>query len=70
MRKTKIVCTMGPKCWDEESMSKLIDAGMGVARFNFSHCYHEGHGDVLHRLRTVIKKKGSNTAVLLYTKGP
>ena len=70
MRKTKIVCTMGPKCWDEESMGKLIDAGMGVARFNFSHGDHEGHGDVLHRLRTVIKKKGSNTAVLLDTKGP
>ena len=70
MRKTKIVCTMGPKCWDEESMGKLIDAGMGVARFNFSHGDHEGHGEVLHRLRTVIKKKGSNTAVLLDTKGP
>ena len=70
VRKTKIVCTMGPKCWDEESMSKLIDAGMGVARFNFSHGDHEGHGEVLHRLRTVIKKKGSNTAVLLDTKGP
>ena len=70
VRKTKIVCTMGPKCWDEESISKLIDAGMGVARFNFSHGDHEGHGEVLHRLRTVIKKKGSNTAVLLDTKGP
>jgi pyruvate kinase len=36
-RKTKTVCTMGPKCWSEEGMRSLLQAGMGVARFNFSH---------------------------------
>eukprot|EP00961_Rhodomonas_salina_P080929 1088563-Rhodomonas_salina.1 len=37
VRKTKIVCTMGPKCWDEDMLGRLIDAGMNIARFNFSH---------------------------------
>ena len=70
MRKTKIVCTMGPKCWDEESMGKLIDAGMGVARFNFSHGSHEAHQEVLDRFRKVCEEKKAHCAVLLDTKGP
>ena len=70
MRKTKIVCTMGPKCWDEESMGKLIDAGMGVARFNFSHGDHEAHQGVLDRFRKVCEEKKAHCAVLLDTKGP
>jgi pyruvate kinase len=41
VRKTKIVCTMGPKCWDEDTLGALLDSGMGVARFNFSHGTHE-----------------------------
>ena len=70
VRKTKIVCTMGPKCWDEETMAELIDAGMGVARFNFSHGDHEAHQGVLDRFRKVCKEKESDCAVLLDTKGP
>ena len=70
VRKTKIVCTMGPKCWDEETMAELIDAGMGVARFNFSHGDHEAHQGVLDRFRKVCKEKKSDCAVLLDTKGP
>jgi pyruvate kinase len=70
VRKTKIVCTMGPKCWDEETMAELIDAGMGVARFNFSHGDHEAHQGVLDRFRKVCAEKNSNCAVLLDTKGP
>eukprot|EP00982_Pelagococcus_subviridis_P010179 30973-Pelagococcus_subviridis.AAC.22 len=69
-RKTNIVCTMGPKCWDEETLGKLIDAGMGVARFNFSHGDHAAHQEVLDRVRKVVKEKGANVAVLLDTKGP
>lgn len=42
-RKTKIVCTLGPACWSEEGLAELLDAGMNVARFNFSHGDHEGH---------------------------
>ncbi len=52
-RKTKIVCTLGPSCWSEEGMVKLLDAGMDVARFNFSHGTHEAHQEVLDRLRKV-----------------
>ena len=70
VRKTKIVCTMGPKCWDEETMAELIDAGMNVARFNFSHGDHEAHQGVLDRFRKVCKEKKSDCAVLLDTKGP
>jgi pyruvate kinase len=53
VRKTKIVCTMGPSCWDEDTLGALIDAGMNVARFNFSHGDHEGHAQVLERVRKV-----------------
>ena len=70
VRKTKIVCTMGPKCWDEETMAKLIDEGMSIARFNFSHGDHAAHQEVLDRFRKVNKEKGTNCGVLLDTKGP
>lgn len=69
-RRTKIVCTMGPACWSEEGIATLMDAGMNVARFNFSHGDHEGHGAVLDRLRKVAALKSRNIAVLLDTKGP
>lgn len=52
-RKTKIVCTMGPKCWSEQVLGKLIDAGLDIMRMNFSHGSHEGHLDVLKRFRKV-----------------
>ncbi|CAG9465389.1 unnamed protein product [Pedinophyceae sp. YPF-701] len=70
LRKTKILCTMGPACWSEENMSKLLDAGMNVARFNFSHGDHDAQGQVLERLRKVMASKGSLAATLLDTKGP
>ncbi|XRB20844.1 pyruvate kinase [Pseudoscourfieldia marina] len=69
-RKTKILCTLGPKCWDEESLKGLLDAGMGIARFNFSHGAHEAHQEVLDRYRKVLAETGSSAAALLDTKGP
>jgi pyruvate kinase len=69
-RRTKIICTLGPACWDVEQLEKLIDAGMSVARFNFSHGDHAGHQACLDRLRTAAKNKNSNVAVMLDTKGP
>ncbi|GLC61308.1 hypothetical protein PLESTB_001741900 [Pleodorina starrii] len=69
-RKTKIICTAGPACWSEEGLSKLLDAGCNVLRFNFSHGDHEGHYAVLERFRKVCAEKGSYAACLLDTKGP
>eukprot|EP00775_Hariotina_reticulata_P004018 gene4018-4268_t len=69
-RKTKIICTLGPSCWSEAGLAELIDAGMNVARFNFSHGDHKGHLEVLQRLRKVAEAKGANIAYLLDTKGP
>ncbi|GIL58673.1 hypothetical protein Vafri_13670 [Volvox africanus] len=69
-RKTKIVCTLGPSCWSEEGLTQLLDAGMDVARFNFSHGTHAAHQEVLDRLRKVAEVKKSLVAFLLDTKGP
>ncbi|WIA15846.1 hypothetical protein OEZ85_012601 [Tetradesmus obliquus] len=69
-RKTKVVCTLGPSCWSEEGLTELLDAGMNVARFNFSHGDHAGHGEVLQRLRSVAAAKGATISYLLDTKGP
>ncbi|PNH10739.1 Pyruvate kinase, partial [Tetrabaena socialis] len=69
-RKTKVVCTLGPGCWSEEGLAGLLDAGMDVARFNFSHGTHATHQEVLDRLRKVAAAKKSHVAFLLDTKGP
>jgi len=69
-RRTKIICTIGPASWDEEGLAKLMDAGMNVARFNFSHGDHANHQLILERLRRVAASKSRNIAVLLDTKGP
>jgi pyruvate kinase len=50
-RRTKIICTIGPSCWDVENLEILIKTGMNVARLNFSHGDHEGHSVVLERVR-------------------
>jgi len=64
------VCTLGPACWEVPQLEKLIDAGLTVARFNFSHGDHEGHKACLDRLRTAAANKGANIGVMLDTKGP
>ncbi|KAE9149057.1 Pyruvate kinase [Phytophthora fragariae] len=70
-RKTKIFCTLGPACWSEEGLLKLIDAGMNVARFNFSHGDHASHLACLTRLRAALAKRpNKNVAIMLDTKGP
>merc|ERR1719420_2738514 len=70
-RKTKIVCTMGPSCWDVDKLVELIDAGMNVARLNFSHGDHEAHGACVARIREAAKKRPEKpVAILLDTKGP
>jgi len=69
-RKTKIVCTMGPKVWSEEAMADLLDAGLNVARFNFSHGDQASHEEVLERFRRVCASKRRITGTMLDTKGP
>jgi hypothetical protein len=59
-RQTKIVCTLGPACWEIPQLEELIDAGMAVARFNFSHGDHEGHKACLDRLRQAAQNKNKH----------
>lgn len=70
MRKTKIVCTIGPASESLEMMKKLIDAGLNVARLNFSHGDYEEHGNRIKNIRQASKELGKTVAILLDTKGP
>ena len=70
MRKTKIICTLGPAVDDPEFLKKLILGGMNVARFNFSHGSHEEQKARLERLKAVREELGIPVAALLDTKGP
>src|SRR5699024_1806049 len=70
MKKTKIVCTIGPKTESKEMLTKLLNAGMNVMRLNFSHGDYQEHGQRIQTLREVMKETGKNAAILLDTKGP
>ncbi|WP_419872129.1 pyruvate kinase [Candidatus Pristimantibacillus sp. PTI5] len=70
MRKTKIVCTIGPSSESLENTKKLIKAGMNVARLNFSHGDFEEHGNRIKNIRLANAELGTSVAVLLDTKGP
>ena len=70
MKKTKIVCTMGPNTNDPGLMRGLVQNGMDVARFNFSHGSHEEHKGRMDLLKKIRAEEGANTAILLDTKGP
>lgn len=59
-RKTKIVCTIGPACWDVPQLETLMLTGMNIARLNFSHGDHAGHGAVLERVRQAARNKMRN----------
>lgn len=70
MRKTKIVCTIGPSSESLENTKKLIMAGMNVARLNFSHGDYEEHGNRINIIRQASQELGKSVAILLDTKGP
>lgn len=70
MRKTKIVCTIGPSSQNEEKLKELMLAGMNVARFNFSHGDHEEQAMKLDTMRKVSRELNLPVAALLDTKGP
>ena len=73
--RTKIVCAIGPACQSQKMLGELLDAGMNVARLNFSHGDHEYHALSVRNLRAAIQERrdrGINCrcAILLDTKGP
>lgn len=70
MRKTKIICTLGPASESEETISQLVKAGMNVARLNFSHGLHSEHADKIQKLKSVREKLGVPLPIMLDTKGP
>jgi pyruvate kinase len=70
MRKTKIVCTIGPASETIEKLEALIEAGMNVARLNFSHGDFEEHGARIRNIREASENTGKTVAILLDTKGP
>ena len=70
MKKTKIVCTMGPNTNDEGMMRKLIQTGMDIARFNFSHGDHAEQKERMDMLKRFRAEEGKHIAILLDTKGP
>lgn len=70
MRKTKIICTIGPASESEEVLTKLCQAGMNVARLNFSHGSHEEHLKKMNTIKKVRSALGLPIAIMLDTKGP
>lgn len=70
MRRTKIICTLGPASSNRKTVEKMIDAGMNVARLNFSHGTHEGHQKYIDMVKTIRKERGCPLAIMLDTKGP
>ncbi|WP_309121476.1 pyruvate kinase [Paenibacillus sp.] len=70
MRKTKIVCTIGPASESPENLKKLVLAGMNVARLNFSHGDFEEHGGRITNIKKVREELGKTVSILLDTKGP
>ena len=70
MRKTKIICTLGPAVNNEETLAKLVRAGMNAARFNFSHGTHAEQLARLNMFKKVRDTMGAPVATILDTKGP
>ncbi len=70
MRKTKIVCTLGPATADRETVRQLVQCGMNVARLNFSHNTHEDHAKRIQMVKELRQELNTPIAILLDTKGP
>lgn len=70
MRKTKIICTIGPACGSEEMLRQMCLAGMNVARLNFSHGTHPEHQEHIDRIKKVRRELELPIAIMLDTKGP
>ena len=69
-RQTKIICTLGPSTETPERLKSLIDAGMDIARLNFSHGTHAGHGRAIRLLRRLARERDRPVAILQDLQGP
>lgn len=69
-KKTKIICTIGPKSESKETLTKMVELGMNVCRLNFSHGNYEEHTARIDTIKEVRNNTGKNLAILLDTKGP
>ena len=70
MRRTKIVATIGPACRDPETLTRLVEAGIDVARLNFSHGNRELHAENAERIRAAASSAGRQVAILQDLPGP
>ena len=70
MRKTKIICTIGPETESFDQLEKLSDAGMDIVRLNMSHATHESAAKVIRAIKTLNRKRPDPIAILLDTQGP
>ena len=70
MKKTKIICSIGPASQTVEAMTEMVKQGMNVARINFSHGNEEEYKEILNTVKEVRKITGEHVAVLYDTKGP
>ncbi|NIA03068.1 MAG: pyruvate kinase, partial [Nitrospirae bacterium] len=70
IRRTKIICTIGPTSNSDSKLNSLIKAGMDVARLNFSHGSHEDHIDIIHKIREISSNLDRHTAILQDLSGP
>ena len=70
MRRTKIVCTIGPASSSEEMLEQLMQAGMNVARLNFSHGTYDEHAAMIERIRRISARLGCSVAIMQDLQGP
>ena len=70
MRRTKVVCTIGPASDDMDVLRRMVAAGLNVARLNFSHGSHAEHNERIARIRRVADESGLHIPIMLDTKGP
>ena len=70
MRKTKIICTLGPACESVDTLKEMMKAGMNCARFNFSHGTHEDQQRRFELVKEAKRESGITVATMIDTKGP